>query len=276
MERAPFASSHPLERFLLSEAPCYRPFGDEIARFEAACREHLPMIVKGPTGCGKTRFVEYMAWKLGLPLVPLACNEDTSASDLVGRFLLDGNGTWWADGPLTLAARHGGICYLDEIVEAREDTTVAIHPLADARRVLPLDRKGELVHAHPDFHLVMSYNPGYQGGAKRLKPSTRQRFVALEFGYGTAEHEIDVVIAESGVTPAFAQRLVDIAQRSAALIGDGLDERVSTRMLVHAARLAAAGLAPRDACRLAISDAASDDADARAALRAFVDAHFAA
>ncbi len=194
----------------------------------------MPMMLKGPTGCGKTRFVEYMAWKLGKPLVTVACNEDMTAADLVGRFLLDANGTRWQDGPLTLAARHGAICYLDEVVEARQDTTVVIHPLTDTRRVLPLDKKGELLHAHPDFLLVISYNPGYQSLMKDLKPSTKQRFGALDFSYPAHEIEVEIVTHEAGVDAAVAGKLVAIAERARNLKGHGLDEGISTRMLVHA------------------------------------------
>lgn len=265
----------PLAQHRVVAAPYYHPAGDEARWFEAACGQHLPVLLKGPTGCGKTRFVEYMAWRMGLPLIQVACNEDTSASDLTGRFLLNGDGTYWTDGPLTLAARHGAICYLDEIVEARQDTTVVIHPLTDDRRLLPLDKNGEVVRAHADFHLVISYNPGYQSEHKRLKPSTRQRFVAIDFDYGPAEHECEIVVREGAVDVDTARRLVDIARRSRALKGDGLDEGISTRMAVHAARLIAAGLAPLSACRLAMSGAATDDAETTAALHAFAAAHFA-
>lgn len=263
-----------LGAYRLDAQPFFQPVGDEVDLFTAAHRLRLPMLLKGPTGCGKTRFVEHMAWRLGLPLIQVACNEDTSAPDLVGRFLLDHDGTYWADGPLTLAARHGAICYLDEIVEARQDATVVIHPLTDERRILPLDRKGEIVRAHPDFQLIVSYNPGYQSALKDLKPSTRQRFVALDFDYPPAAREAAIVVAESGIDAALAQRLVDIAQRSRQLKGAGLDEGLSTRMLVHAARLMRDGLAPLAACRLALSTPASDDAELVAALQGFAEAHF--
>jgi len=264
----------PLAGYRIESRPHFRPAGDELERFMAAHRLRLPVLLKGPTGCGKTRFVEHMAWRLGLPLVQVACNEDTSASDLLGRYLLERDGTYWVDGPLTLAARHGAICYLDEFVEARQDATVVIHPLTDGRRTLPLDRKGEVVQAHPDFHLVISYNPGYQSEFKRLKPSTRQRFVALDFDYPPAAHEAAVVAAEGGVDMALATRLVDIAHRSRQLKGSGLDEGLSTRMLIHAARLMRDGLAPLSACRLALSAPACDDAELGAALQGFAEAHF--
>ena len=180
-------------QYLIGEQPYYRPVDDEIALFEAAARRKLPVMLKGPTGCGKSRFVEFMAWRLGRPLVTVACNEDITASDLVGRFLLEGGGTRWQDGPLTLAARMGAICYLDEVVEARQDTVVVIHPLTDHRRVLPLDKKGEVVAAHPDFQLVISYNPGYQSLVKDLKQSTKQRFAALDFDYPPAGIEAEIV-----------------------------------------------------------------------------------
>ena len=177
-----------INQYRIEKEPYYLPISDEVALYQAAYSVRMPMMLKGPTGCGKTRFVEYMAWKLGKPLITVACNEDMTASDLVGRFLLDANGTRWQDGPLTIAARYGAICYLDEVVEARQDTTVVIHPLTDSRRVLPLEKKGELVHAHPDFQLVISYNPGYQSLMKDLKQSTKQRFGGLDFNY--PEHAI--------------------------------------------------------------------------------------
>ncbi|MCL2308656.1 MAG: CbbQ/NirQ/NorQ/GpvN family protein [Proteobacteria bacterium] len=260
----------------LTEEPYFRAIGDEVNLFEAAHRLRLPMLLKGPTGCGKTRFVEHMAWRLGLPLVQVACNEDTSASDLLGRFLLNRDGTYWVDGPLTSAVRHGAICYLDEFVEARQDATVVIHPLTDERRTLLLDRKGEVIQAHPDFHLVISYNPGYQSEMKRLKPSTRQRFVALDFDFPPTSDEIEIVAAEGGVDPALATRLVDIAHRSRQLKGNGLDEGLSTRVLIYAARLMRDGLLPLSACRLALSTPASDDAEICTALQNFAEAHFSA
>src|SRR5437868_6760949 len=188
-----------LSSYFLTGQPYYHAIGNEVAVFEAAYATRLPMMLKGPTGCGKTRFIEHMAWRLGKPLITVACHEDMTASDLVGRFLLDAQGTVWHDGPLTLAVRYGAICYLDEIVEARQDTTVVIHPLTDDRRVLPLEKRGELVHAHADFALVISYNPGYQSVLKDLKESTKQRFGAIEFGYPSAEIEAEIIAHEAGV-----------------------------------------------------------------------------
>jgi nitric oxide reductase NorQ protein len=263
----------PLDTYRIAQEPFYRPTGRETALYEHAYAHRLPMILKGPTGCGKTRFVEYMAWRLGLPLVTLACNEDMTASDLVGRYLLDAAGTAWHDGPLTLAVRHGGICYLDEIVEARQDTTVVIHPLTDARRILPLDKKGEVVRAHPDFQLVVSYNPGYQSSAKDLKPSTRQRFVALDFDYPDAALEAGIVAHEAGIDAGLAQRLVRIAHSSRELKRHGLDEGVSTRMLIYAGILIRDGVSPADSCDMTMTRALTDDPDMAAALRAIIDAH---
>jgi nitric oxide reductase NorQ protein len=215
-----------------------------------------------------------MAWKLGKPLITVACNEDMTASDLVGRFLLDATGTRWQDGPLTVAARHGALCYLDEVVEARQDTTVVIHPLTDARRVLPLDKKGELVRAHADFQLVISYNPGYQSLMKDLKQSTKQRFGALDFSYPEHAIEVEIVIHEAGVTESVAGKLVAIAERARNLKGHGLDEGISTRMLVHAGSLIARGVAPIDACRVALVRPITDDPDMRDALDAAVTTYF--
>jgi nitric oxide reductase NorQ protein len=219
--------------------------------------------------------VEYMAWKLGKPLITVACNEDMTASDLVGRYLLDANGTRWLDGPLTTAARMGAICYLDEIVEARQDTTVVIHPLTDHRRVLPLDKKGELIEAHDDFQLVISYNPGYQSLMKDLKQSTKQRFTAFDFDYPEAALETQIVAQESGLDAGTAATLVKIAQASRNLKGHGLDEGISTRLIVYAATLIKRGVAPQDACRMAMVRPITDDADIRATLDHAVDASFA-
>ncbi|MFN3647005.1 MAG: CbbQ/NirQ/NorQ/GpvN family protein [Gemmobacter sp.] len=260
--------------FRIAAEPWYRPTADEVALFAAAYAARMPVMLKGPTGCGKTRFVEHMAWRLGLPLVTVACNEDMTASDLVGRFLLDAEGTRWQDGPLTFAARHGAICYLDEVVEARQDTTVVIHPLTDNRRVLPLEKKGELLRAHPAFFLVISYNPGYQSLTKDLKQSTKQRFGALDFTWPEPDVEAEIVAHEGGVEAAVARKLVEIGARARNLKGHGLDEGVSTRMLVHAARLITEGVAPVSACTMAITRPITDDPDMRDALDAAVATYF--
>lgn len=263
-----------LQPYVITREPYYQAIGDEIDLFLAAYRLRMPMILKGPTGCGKTRFMEYMAWRLQKPLITLACNEDMTASDLVGRFLLDADGTVWHDGPLTIAARYGAICYLDEIVEARQDTTVIIHPLTDNRRILPLDKRGELVHAHPDFQLVVSYNPGYQSLSKDLKQSTKQRFGALDFHYPDAAAESVIVAHESGTNIDVATKLVGIASRSRGLRGRGLEEGISTRMLIHAGALIREGILPHAACKLAMIKPLTDDEDMLRALEGFVTAYF--
>ena len=263
-----------LDSYRVADEPYYRAIGDEVALYEAAYSVRMPIMLKGPTGCGKTRFVEYMAWKLGKPLITVACNEDMTASDLVGRFLLDANGTRWQDGPLALAARHGAICYLDEVVEARQDTTVVIHPLTDARRILPLEKKGEIIEAHPDFQVVISYNPGYQSLMKDLKQSTKQRFGALDFNYPEHETEAEIVAHESGVGVDVAKNLVHIAERARNLKGHGLDEGISTRMLIYAGSLIAKGVAPLAACRVALVRPITDDPDMRDALDAAVTTYF--
>ena len=261
-------------QYLIQSEPYYKEVYDEIALYEAAYAARLPMMVKGPTGCGKSRFIEYMAWRLKRPLVSVACNEDLTASDLVGRFLLDKDGTKWQDGPLTTAARIGAICYLDEVVEARQDTTVVIHPLTDHRRTLPLDKKGELLHAHPDFQLVISYNPGYQSSMKDLKQSTKQRFGALDFSYPGRDIEIEIVAHESGVSSDMAGKLVSIAERSRNLKGHGLDEGLSTRMLIYAGSLMQKGVEPIAACSVALVRPITDDPDMRDALDAAVGTFF--
>jgi len=262
-------------QYLVKQEPFYRAQGNEVALYEAAYGARLPVMIKGPTGCGKSRFVEYMAWKLGKPLITVACNEDMTASDLVGRYLLDANGTRWLDGPLTTAARIGAICYLDEIVEARQDTTVVIHPLTDHRRVLPLDKKGELIEAHADFQLVISYNPGYQSLMKDLKQSTKQRFTGFDFDYPEAELETDIVAKETDLGREQAARLVKIAHTARNLKGHGLDEGISTRLLVYAATLIKRGVGPIDACRMALVRPITDDTDIRATLDHAIDAVFA-
>jgi len=262
------------EQYRISREPFYQSQSDEVELYEAAYAARLPVMIKGPTGCGKSRFIEYMAWKLDRPLISVACNEDMTASDLVGRFLLDASGTRWQDGPLTLAARIGAICYLDEVVEARQDTTVVIHPLTDHRRTLPLDKKGELVEAHPDFQLVISYNPGYQSLMKDLKQSTKQRFSALEFDYAVADVETGIVVREAGIDAGLAEKLVRIGQTGRNLKGHGLDEGISTRLLVYAAQIIKQGIAPGVACRMALVRPITDDADIRDTLDNAIDAVF--
>jgi nitric oxide reductase NorQ protein len=261
-------------QFLITREPYYRAVGNEIEQFAAAYDVRMPVMLKGPTGCGKSRFVEYMAWKLNRPLISVACNEDMTASDLIGRFLLDINGTKWQDGPLTIAARIGAICYLDEVVEARQDTTVVIHPLTDHRRQLPLEKKGELVNAHPDFQVVISYNPGYQSMMKDLKQSTKQRFGAMTFDFPSAEVECEIVAHEAGIGREQAARLVQIAERSRNLKGHGLDEGISTRLLVYAGQLIAKNIQPQAACRMALVEPLTDDPDMRDTLQAAVATFF--
>jgi nitric oxide reductase NorQ protein len=268
------AVSDLLAPYVVREEPYYRTVADEVELYEAAYSVRMPMMLKGPTGCGKTRFVEYMAWRLGKPLITVACNEDMTASDLVGRFLLDASGTRWQDGPLAVAARHGALCYLDEVVEARQDTTVVIHPLTDARRVLPLEKKGELIEAHPDFQIVISYNPGYQSLMKDLKQSTKQRFGALDFNYPEHDIEAEIVAHESGVDIKTAKNLVHIGERARNLKGHGLDEGLSTRMLIYAGSLIAKGVPPLAACRVALVRPITDDPDMRDALDSAVTTYF--
>jgi nitric oxide reductase NorQ protein len=262
------------KQYIIKKEPFYKPVGNEVALYEAAYNARMPMMLKGPTGCGKSRFVEHMAWKLGRPLITVACNEDMTASDLVGRFLLDKDGTKWQDGPLATAARIGAICYLDEVVEARQDTTVVIHPLTDHRRTLPLDKKGELIEAHKDFQLVISYNPGYQSLMKDLKQSTKQRFGALDFDYPAEAIEIEIVSKESGVDVESAKKLVHIAQRARNLKGHGLDEGISTRLLVYAGQLINKGVDPKAACSMTMVTPLTDDPDMRDTLDAAVQTFF--
>lgn len=263
-----------IEQYQIKSEPYYREVGKEIELYEAAYNARMPMMLKGPTGCGKSRFVEYMAYKLGRPLITVACNEDMTASDLVGRFLLDKEGTKWQDGPLTTAARIGAICYLDEVVEARTDTTVVIHPIADHRRTLPLDKKGELIEAHPDFQLVISYNPGYQSLMKDLKQSTKQRFGALDFDYPEEKTETEIVARESGIDADTAGKLVQIAHRARNLKGHGLDEGISTRLLVYAGQLISKGIDPVAACSMTMVTPLTDDPDMRDTLDAAVQTFF--
>lgn len=254
------------EEYFITDEPYYEPIGDEIAIFEAAYANKLPVLLKGPTGCGKSRFMEHMAWRLKRPLITVSCHDDLTASDLVGRYLISGGETVWVDGPLARAIRSGGICYLDEIVEARKDTTVVIHPLADDRRVLPMEKRGELLEATDDFCLAISYNPGYQSVLKDLKQSTRQRFVAMEFDYPDEALERRIIENESGVAAETAASLVKFAQMTRNLKGQGLDEGASTRLLVHAGKLIHTGVSPVPACHAAIAQAITDDAEMLAAV----------
>jgi nitric oxide reductase NorQ protein len=255
-------------------APYYLASGEEVAVFEQCHERRLAVMLKGPTGCGKTRFVEYMAWRLKRPLVTISCHDDLTASDLVGRFLIRHDGTAWQDGPLTRAVREGAICYLDEVVEARQDTVVVLHPLTDHRRMLPIDKTGEAVEAAPGFQLVVSYNPGYQRMLKDLKPSTRQRFVALDFDFPAPEREAQVVQHEGGIDAGGARGLVELGTRLRSLQDRGLAEVPSTRLLVAAARLIASGIAVRTACYTAIVSPLSDEPSLAAAMRDLVDATF--
>lgn len=245
--------------FRLPEPPYYLPSGNEIGLFEAAYDARVPVMLKGPTGCGKTRFVEFMAHRLGRSLITVACHEDLFASDLIGRYLLKDNETVWVDGPLTKAVRSGALCYLDEIVEARKDTTVVIHPLSDSRRTLSIDKKGEVLRAHPDFMLVISYNPGYQSVLKDLKQSTRQRFMALDFAYPTPQNEATIVAHEGGVDSKTAFQLVSLAEKIRNIREQGLTEGASTRLLIHAARLIRRDISPVEACRTAVCRPLTDD-----------------
>jgi nitric oxide reductase NorQ protein len=249
-----------------TDAPYYRPVGNEIGVFRACHARGLPVMLKGPTGCGKTRLVEHMAWALGRPLVTVACHEDLSSSDLTGRYLIRGGETVWVDGPLTVAARIGAICYLDEMVEARQDTIVVIHPLTDDRRILPIDKTGELVEAAPGFQLVISYNPGYQHATKDLKPSTRQRFVTLDFDFPPPELETEIVMDESGVSRDVARSLVELARKVRRLREQGLAEAPGTRLLVSTARLIASGIPAEQACAVALTGPLTDDPDLIAAI----------
>jgi nitric oxide reductase NorQ protein len=254
----------------LGDEPYYLPTADEIDIFTKCHARGLPVMLKGPTGCGKTRFVEHMAWRLERRLVTIACHDDLSASDLTGRFLIHGEETVWADGPLTIAARHGAICYLDEVVEARQDTIVVIHPLTDDRRILPIEKTGELIEAAPGFQLVISYNPGYQHAIKDLKQSTRQRFVSIDFDFPPASAEAEIVAHESGVKRDMAQTLVQLAHRVRRLKEQGLAEGPGTRLLIMAGRLIADGITPARACQRAFIGPLTDDPDLLAAINDIV------
>jgi nitric oxide reductase NorQ protein len=285
-----------IEEYVIEEEPFYVPNSDEVEVFEAAYRQRIPVLLKGPTGTGKTRFVEYMAWKLGrpltvvkstpksashpgtfngpVPLVTVACHEDLTASDLIGRYLLDADGTKWIDGPLTRAVKAGGICYLDEVVEARKDTTVIIHPLTDHRRLLTIDKLGEVIEAAEGFLLVVSYNPGYQNVLKDLKHSTRQRFVALEFDFPEAAHETKIICHESGIDRDTAAQLAKLGQRVRNLREHGLKEGASTRVLIYAGRLIKEGISPRRACHVAVTWGITDDPQVQRSLDEVVAAIF--
>ncbi len=259
-----------VEKFKVAREPFYLPVSHEVELFEAAYAAKLPVMLKGPTGCGKTRFVEYMAYRLNRPLITVACHEDLSSTDLVGRFLLEGEETVWHDGPLTTAVRSGAICYLDEVVEARKDTVVIIHPLTDDRRRLPIEKRSTVIDAPDDFMLVVSYNPGYQSVLKDLKQSTRQRFVAMEFDYPNADLEIEIVAKEGGVDENAAKDLVNIGQKVRNLRGHGLEEGVSTRLLIYAAQMIAKGISPVDAAEVAICSPITDDRELHRSIREII------
>jgi nitric oxide reductase NorQ protein len=276
-----------IEEFRITEEPYYLPIRDEIEVFRAAFRSQIPVILKGPTGTGKTRFVEYMAYVLGreveapdangkesLPLITVACHEDLTTTDLVGKFLLKGDETVWVDGPLTTAVKTGGICYLDEIVEARKDTTVIIHPLADHRRILPMDKKGTIAEAHSSFFLVISYNPGYQSVIKDLKQSTKQRFIAIDFEYPSEKQESQIIQHESAVGEETARALAKVGAKVRHLKGHSLNEGASTRVLVYAGKLINEGLSPRRACDVAITTLLSDESEVQRAISEVVSAIF--
>jgi len=259
-----------IEDYRITHPPYFLPVGDEVALFRTAHESRLPLMLKGPTGCGKTRFVEYMAYQLKLPLITVACHEDLTASDLLGRFLLKSEETVWVDGPLTLAAKHGALCYLDEVVEARKDTTVVIHPLTDARRVLPIEKKGQIIEARDEFMLIISYNPGYQSALKDLKQSTKQRFISLEFNYPPAEPEAEIVMHETQVSKEMAKSLVKIGEKIRNLKHYGLEEGVSTRLLIYAGQMIQKGIHPRTACEVAIVQPLTDDQEMQRSIREIV------
>jgi nitric oxide reductase NorQ protein len=282
-----------IEEYHPHREPYYVPTSDEVQLFEASFAQKIPVLLKGPTGCGKTRFIEYMAWKLGrpltiikdsgdggdetqqaLPLITVACHEDLTASDLVGRYLLEGDETKWIDGPLTRAVKVGAICYLDEVVEARKDTTVLIHPLTDHRRILPIEKRGQVLEAAEGFLLVISYNPGYQSALKDLKHSTRQRFISVEFGHPPKEVEARIIEHESGVSAAVAEDLAKLGEKVRHLKEHGLSEGVSTRLLIYAGRLMAQGIPARRACQVAVVWALTDDLDVQRSIEEVTSAIF--
>jgi nitric oxide reductase NorQ protein len=294
MTTEPTYRQYAIEEYVVTAEPFYQPVKDEIQLFEAAYAEKIPVLLKGPTGCGKTRFVEYMAYKLGrpvsvvrdsdgngaraeetgTPLVTVACHEDLTASDLIGRYLLEGDSTRWIDGPLTRSVKAGAICYLDEIVEARKDTTVLIHPLTDHRRLLPIEKLGQIVEAMEGFLLVISYNPGYQSALKDLKHSTRQRFMSIEFNYPPRDLEATIIGHEAGVDASVANELAKLGEKVRHLKEHGLAEGVSTRLLIYAGKLIHQGIEPRRACQVAVTWALTDDRDVQRSIEEVVSSIF--
>jgi nitric oxide reductase NorQ protein len=290
----PSYKEYAIEEFLVRDEPYYRVVGDELDLFTAAYHQHIPVLLKGPTGCGKTRFVEYMAWKLGrplsvakgegteelkegevrVPLVTIACHEDLTASDLVGRYLLDANGTRWIDGPMTRAVKNGAILYLDEVVEARKDTTVLIHPLTDHRRILPIEKTGSIVEADDRFLLCISYNPGYQSALKDLKHSTRQRFMSIEFDYPPRDIEAEIVARESGCSTEIADSLAKLGEKIRNLKEHGLQEGASTRLLIYAGKLISEGISIRRACQVAIVWTLTDEPELQRSIEEVVSSIF--
>ncbi len=262
------------DEYTIDKEPYYRPQADEVETALAAWQQRLPLLLKGPTGCGKTRFMEYVAWRIRRPLITVSCHDDLTTSDLVGRYLIRAGETVWVDGPLSMAVKAGGICYLDEVVEARKDTTVVIHPLADDRRTLPVEKRGEIIKAPDEFMLVISYNPGYQSVLKDLKPSTRQRFLAIEFGYPEFSLEAEIVAHESGADMQTAEKLVRLGQMTRNLREQGLQEGASTRLLIHAGKLMGMGIESRRACEVAICQPLTDDRELLEGLREMVQAVF--
>ena len=280
---------HLVEEYIIAEEPFYLPVRDEVQLFEAAYSQQIPVLLKGPTGCGKTRFLEYMAYNLGksrskesssstekqaIPLVTVACHEDLTASDLVGRYLLEGDSTRWIDGPLSRAVKAGAFCYLDEIVEARKDTAVLIHPLTDHRRILPVEKKGQVIEASDGFLLVISYNPGYQSTLKDLKHSTRQRFISIEFDYPPVELETDIIRHEAGISEEMARDLARLGEKVRNLKEHHLQEGVSTRLLIYAGRLVTQGITPRRACQVAVVWAITDEAEVQRSIEEVVSSIF--
>jgi len=285
------ANVYAVEEYVVHDEPYYLPISDEVELFETAYKNRIPVLLKGPTGAGKTRFVEYMAYRLGrpvtmvsprtgeeavhrMPLITVACHEDLTASDLVGRYLLDTDGTRWIDGPLTRAVKAGAICYLDEVVEARKDTTVLIHPLTDYRRLLPIEKLGQVIEAADGFLLVISYNPGYQSALKDLKHSTRQRFISIEFWYPPRDQEAEIIAHEAGCSKEVALELAKLGEKVRNLKEHGLGEGVSTRLLVYAGRLIAQGVAPRRACQVAVTWSLTDDAEIQRSIEEVVTSIF--